>query len=88
MFKRKELDVWLRSRVTKEFLDLVREHKEAPYEYVTQVVMNAPNLKDLDLCKVAEFRGQVHALNLISDLENFLTERVINEEDTTQSHDG
>jgi hypothetical protein len=39
-------------------------------------MLGASNVQDVDLFKIAQYKGQVHTLEQIIDLEDFLSEKV------------
>ena len=84
----KDLEDWLASPVTREFQELLQEHREAPYQYITEAIINVQNVKDLDLHKISEFRGQVHTFDMLLKLDEFMKERVIDDAKEAQSNDG
>jgi len=39
-------------------------------------MLGAQNVQDVDLFKIAQYKGQVHALEEVIDLQEFLSERI------------
>lgn len=76
MIRPKDLQEWLEHPVTREYRELLVEHREASYKMVTEFLINSPSLGNIDLSKVAEFRGQVYTFDSLLDLRHFLLERV------------
>lgn len=74
--RKKDLEMYLNNVCTKDLLELIQEHRDASFKMVTESMMNINSVRDIDLCKIAEYRGQVQALDLILDLEEFLSERL------------
>lgn len=87
----KEIDFedWLNSPLTKALKETIQEYRDSAFEAVTQEVANKESLKDVDMYKVAELRGNLQTFNTLIDLRDFLsfkvTTEVKHEEDQTQS---
>lgn len=79
--RRKDFDRWLEDSTTREMLELIKEHRDASYRMVTDAMLYVSSLKDVDMCLVAEYRGQVHAFDQIIDTEEFLREKLERKED-------
>lgn len=47
-------------------------------------MLNIKSLKDLDVCELSEYRGQVYALELVQDLESFLDELIEDRKDVEE----
>ncbi len=74
--KRLDYEDWIDSPVTKALMELIREHRQASYLMVTEQMINEPSLKDIDMCMVAQFRGQVQTFDRLLDINEFLEERL------------
>ena len=73
----KEIQGWLNDPVTKQFMLLVQEHKNANEAVVAKSALGCKSLADLDLCELAEYRGQYQAFEQILDINFFLNEVTI-----------
>lgn len=74
--RRKDLEEFLNNSVTVELLELIKEHRNASFEYINLAALNVVSLQDLDLCKLSQYKGQVHAFDQILDLKEFLSEKL------------
>ena len=54
----------------------MQEHRDASYSQITEQMMNARHVSDVDMYEIAGFKGQVHTFDLLLDLKNFLQEIV------------
>lgn len=71
-----EQETFLNDPVTKDLFDLIREHRDASHQALTETMINAPSLANVDMCILAEYKGQVQAFNLLLDIQNFLEDRL------------
>lgn len=39
-------------------------------------MINASSVKDIDLYKIAQYKGQLHTLDMYLDLKEFLSEKI------------
>ncbi len=62
--------------MTREFLFLLKEHEEACWVAINDSFKSAAGLKDIDLFKLSQYKGQAHAFETVGDLENFLSEKL------------
>ncbi len=62
--------------MTRELLNLLSEHKDAAKEVISECMMGANSVQDVDLFKIAQYKGQIHALEEVIDLEDFLREKL------------
>lgn len=74
--RKKDLELYLNNPITKDLLELLKEHRDASFTMISDVMIGVPSLADLDLCKIAEYRGQVNTFDRVLDLEDFLSERL------------
>lgn len=81
--RQQDLNEWLELKETREILELIKEHREAPYKMITEALLNVTSIKDIDLTKIAEFRGQVQALDAVLDIEMFTREIIEERKDET-----
>lgn len=77
---RKQFHNWLEDPVTIEFFKLLIEHRDANKQAVTESFFSVTSIADIDLTKVAEFRGQYNACEIILDIDRFLQEKLKIEE--------
>ncbi len=71
-----DLEEWLANPVTLSLISLLNEHKDAAKLVISECMLGASNVQDVDLFKIAQYKGQVHTLEQIIDLEDFLSEKV------------
>ena len=62
--------------ITQAFLSLTREHRQANFQAITDSMINVKSVGDIDLYKIAQLKGQVHALDLILEIESFMSELI------------
>jgi hypothetical protein len=62
--------------MTQELIDLILQHRNASQDYISIKVMNIGTVKDLDLYEIAQYRGQVYAMDAILDIQQFFKERL------------
>lgn len=78
-----DLEQWINHPVTKLFKQLVDQHLNANVEVLQNAVRYAKSLKDVDLGRLEQYRGQIYTLELVSDLNNFMKE-VLHRETTQE----
>jgi hypothetical protein len=72
----KDLEEWCNNGVTKEIVELIQERRNASSESLIGTVLNSYSLKDVDLCELSQYRGQIYALDLILDIEEFVRHKL------------
>lgn len=75
MIRQKELVEWLESPATHEFLDLVKEHRDASFNAISALVVNTQDI-DKELKVINQYKSQVNVFDLVLDIEMFMKERV------------
>ena len=71
-----QVEEWLNHPVTKEYIELMKEHRQASRDYIALAMQESASVKDIDLFQIAEYRGQIFTFDLVLDVETFLDEKI------------
>jgi tRNA isopentenyl-2-thiomethyl-A-37 hydroxylase MiaE len=71
-----QLEEWANHPVTKEYVALMKEHRQASRDYIALAMQESASVRDIDLFQIAEYRGQIYTFDLVLDVETFLDEKI------------
>lgn len=67
---------FLVSPIFLEIQELIKEHRDATYSLITDSMINCFSVEEIDMYKIAQYKGQIHTLDMLLDIEDFLIERL------------
>lgn len=80
----KEIKEWLDNPVTLKLIFRLEEHITALTNTLSETILGKTSgslIKPEEMADLIQYKGQIHALEVVSELENFLEEEEIQDEE-------
>lgn len=81
--RRKDLNDWLNSTCTKALLKTLQEYKDAAEYSMKDELAKHESPKDIDLYKIAEFRGNSQSFSTALDIADLVLTNLLLKEEVT-----